>query len=93
MPWANAGEINIPTSHRRSAEMLPRTWRRGEPDDQRSAEDQASAGELVSRTRPAAALRDHLASLLKLGGTSARQVEQGGRRAYETLQPCLRATD
>jgi hypothetical protein len=72
-----------PAAARTKSPMPPEGWLRGAGWSPAAWRDGA----------PQAALRDHLASLLALAGTSVPQVEQQGRRAYETLQPCLGTTD
>jgi mono/diheme cytochrome c family protein len=72
-----------PQKGRTKSPMPPESWLR-------------SAGWSPAQWRdgaPRAALRDHLAGLLALTGTSAGQVERRGRQAYETLKPCLAATE
>ena len=68
-----------PEKGRTKSPMPPESWLR-------------SAGWSPAQWRdgaPRAALRDHLAGLLALTGTSAGRVERRGRQAYETLKPCL----
>ena len=72
-----------PEAARTKSPMPPESWLRGAGWSPAAWRDGA----------PQAALRDHLAGLLALAGTSVPQVEQQGRRAYETLQPCLGTTD
>ena len=72
-----------PAAARTKSPMPPEGWLRGAGWSPAAWRDGA----------PQAALRDHLAGLLAMRGTSTRQVEQQGRRAYETLQPCLGTTD
>ena len=72
-----------PAEARTKSPMPPASWLRGAGWNPAAWRDGA----------PRAALREHLAGLLAQGGTSIPQVEQRGRRAYETLQPCLADAD
>jgi hypothetical protein len=72
-----------PAAARTKSPMPPEGWLRGAGWSPAAWRDGARQ----------AALRDHLAGLLALAGTSVPQVEQQGRRAYKTLQPCLGTTD
>jgi mono/diheme cytochrome c family protein len=68
-----------PDVARRKSPMPPESWLR-------------SAGWTPAAWRdgtPRAVLGEHLAGLLARAGTSAQEVEQRGRQAYEALQPCL----
>ena len=68
-----------PEEARTKSPMPPESWLRGAGWNPAAWRDGA----------PRAALREHLADLLAVTGTSIQQVEQRGRLAYETLQPCL----
>jgi mono/diheme cytochrome c family protein len=70
-----------PAEARTKSPMPPASWLRGAGWNPAAWRDGA----------PRAALRKHLADLLAQSGTTARDVEQQGGRAYETLQPCLAA--
>jgi mono/diheme cytochrome c family protein len=72
-----------PAAARTKSPMPPESWLRGAGWNPAAWRDGA----------PRAALREHLAGLLARAGISTRQVEQRGRRAYETLQPCLADAD
>jgi len=72
-----------PADARTKSPMPPESWLRGAGWSPAAWRDGA----------PRAALREHLADLLAQSGTSIPQVEQRGRRAYETLQSCLAGAD
>ncbi|MEE9210539.1 MAG: hypothetical protein V3U23_08800 [Kiloniellales bacterium] len=68
-----------PEAGRTKSPMPPESWLRGAGLTARQWHDGAAL----------AALRDHVAGLLVLTGTSTGQVEMRGQRAYEGLKPCL----
>ena len=70
-----------PEAGRTKSPMPPESWLRSAGLTPRQWHDGAAL----------AALRDHVAGLLVLTGSSAGQVEMRGRQAYEGLKPCLRA--